>query len=154
MLRSLRAEDLPMNLTRGQKLTFFHAEFGKEFPSRTFWRDPSRSCPSPSSALRSTFRMAKTCREKGRKRGGQQRGQKGKKDARKQVRKRHMNIWHIDNFWVTPVTDPPGRVFAPWVPHTAHKHLTLGHPVGRPLPLTQAVTGQNCSSSSAFFFQN
>ena len=32
-------------------LTFFHADFGKEFPSRTFWRGASRSCPSPSSAL-------------------------------------------------------------------------------------------------------
>ena len=36
---------------QGQKLTFFHADFGKEFPSRTLWRDPSRNCPSPSSAL-------------------------------------------------------------------------------------------------------
>ena len=25
-------------------------------------------------------------------------------------RKRHINIWHINNFSVTPVTDPPGRV--------------------------------------------
>ena len=32
-------------------LTFFHADFGKEFPSRTLWWDPSRNCPSPSSAL-------------------------------------------------------------------------------------------------------
>ena len=24
-------------------------------------------------------------------------------------RKRHINIWHINNFSVTPVTDPPGR---------------------------------------------
>ena len=34
-----------------QILTFFHADFGKEFPSRTLWRGASRSCPSPSSAL-------------------------------------------------------------------------------------------------------
>ena len=33
------------------RLTFFHADFGKEFPSRTLWRDPSRNCPSPSSAV-------------------------------------------------------------------------------------------------------
>ena len=32
-------------------LTFFHADFGKEFPSRTLWRGASRSCPSPSSTL-------------------------------------------------------------------------------------------------------
>ena len=32
-------------------LTFFHADFGKEFPSRTLWRGPSRDCHSPSSVL-------------------------------------------------------------------------------------------------------
>ena len=32
-------------------LTFFHADFGKECPSRTLWRDPSRNCPSPSSVM-------------------------------------------------------------------------------------------------------
>ena len=38
--------------------------------------------------------------------------------------KRHMNIWHINNFSVTLVTKPPGlkTVYVPWVPHTAHKH--------------------------------
>ena len=34
-----------------RNLTFFHADFGKEFPSRNLWRGPSRNCPSPSSAL-------------------------------------------------------------------------------------------------------
>ena len=76
-------------------LTFFHADFGKELPSRTLWRDPSRNCPSPSSALCPLLyrtehfsrekKKAKVCREEGRKRGGQQKGQKGKKDAWKQV---------------------------------------------------------------------
>ena len=33
------------------QLTFFHADFGKEFPSRNLWRGPSLNCPSPSSAL-------------------------------------------------------------------------------------------------------
>ena len=32
-------------------LTLFYADFGKEFPSRTFWRHPSWNCPSPSSVL-------------------------------------------------------------------------------------------------------
>ena len=32
-------------------MTFFHADFGKEFPSRNLWRGPSRNCPSPSSVL-------------------------------------------------------------------------------------------------------
>ena len=27
--------------TEGKHLTFFHADFGKEFPSRTLWRAPS-----------------------------------------------------------------------------------------------------------------
>ena len=62
-------------------------------------------------------------------------------------RKRHINIWHINNFSVTPVTDPPGRVpdilpaghpdenaYIPWVPHTAHKLLTPGHRSGGPWP--------------------
>ena len=72
-------------------LTFFRADFGKEFPSRTLWRGPSRNCPSPSSALcpllyrthpfAQGIKGAKMCREKGRTRGGQQRGPKGKKDA-------------------------------------------------------------------------
>ena len=30
---------------------FLYVDFGKEFPSRTVWRGPSRRCPSPSSAL-------------------------------------------------------------------------------------------------------
>ena len=34
---------------------------------------------------------------------------------------------------------------------SAHKHLTPGHPVGRP-PFTQAITGQNCLCLCAFFF--
>ena len=29
---------------------------------------------------------------------------------RSREQKRHINIWHINNFSVTPVTDPPGRV--------------------------------------------
>ena len=62
-------------------------------------------------------------------------------------RKRHINIWHINNFSVTPVTDPPGQVpessrpgypdenvYVPWVPHTAHKLLTPGHRSGDPPP--------------------
>ena len=53
--------------------------------------------------------------------------------------KRHINIRHINNFLATPVTDPPGgveNVYIPRVPQTAHKHLTPGHPIGRPPPLS------------------
>ena len=63
--------------------------FGKEFPSRTFWRGPPRNCPLQalwcalcSTEQRAHFegqKRATRCREKGRKRGGQQRGQKGKR---------------------------------------------------------------------------
>ena len=86
-------------------------------------------------------------------------------------RKRHINIWHINNFSVTPVTDPPGRVpdilpagypdenvYIPWVPHTAHKLLTPGHrsgdpwPPGRETPPTRAVTGKICLCLCAFSF--
>ena len=59
-------------------------------------------------------------------------------------RKRHISIWHINNFSVTrsPILPagnpiPPGRVpgrnvYVPWVPHTAHKLLTPGHRSGDP----------------------
>ena len=62
-------------------------------------------------------------------------------------RKRHINTWHMNNFSVSPVTDPPGRVpessrpgtrtknfYVPWFPHTAHKLLTPGHRSGDPWP--------------------
>ena len=34
-----------------------------------------------------------------------------------------------------PAGHPEENVYVPWVPHTAHKHLTPGHPVGRTPPL-------------------
>ena len=78
-------------------------------------------------------------------------------------RKRHINIWHINNFSVTPVTDPPAgypdkNVYLPWVPHTAHKLLTPGHrsgdpwPPGRETPPTRAVAGKICLCLCAFSF--
>ena len=48
------AKTLEITVPKSRKkglLTFFHADFGKEFPSRNLWRGPSRNCPSPSSAL-------------------------------------------------------------------------------------------------------
>ena len=75
-------------LAKLHSLTFFHADFGKEFPSRTLWRDPSRNCPSPSSALCpllyrtehfSRGKMAKMCREKGEEEGWPAKGAKRKK---------------------------------------------------------------------------
>ena len=78
-------------------MTFFRADFGKEFTSRTLWTGPSWNCPSPRSVLcpllyrREHFSRGRTGRKgaqkRGRKRGGQQRRQKGKKDAWKQVSK-------------------------------------------------------------------
>ena len=43
---NLRAE-----IVLPKKKAFFHSDFGKEFPSRTLWRDPPQNCNSPSSAL-------------------------------------------------------------------------------------------------------
>ena len=43
--------------------------------------------------------------------------------------KRHINIWHINNFSVTPVTDPPGRV-----PGRKCLCSTPGHRSGDPWP--------------------
>ena len=74
------------------RVTSFHADSGKEFPSRALWRGPSWICASLSSVLCPSlhktdhFSGARWCREKGGKRGGQQRGQKGKQNARKRVR--------------------------------------------------------------------
>ena len=53
-------------------------------------------------------------------------------------RKRHINIWHKNNFSVTPVTDPPGRAPDPPGQVPGRKCLcSLGSapwpPVGRPL---------------------
>ena len=56
----------------------------------------------------------------------------------------------------TLVTHPPGRytdenVCGPWVPHTAHKCLTPGHPVGRTPPQSEE-SPENCLCLCAFFF--
>ena len=89
-------KQVKMSLVLHHILTFFHADFGKEFPSPILWRGPflklplSKLCTVPfalqNRALFEGEKGAKRCPEKGRNRGGQQRGQKGKKDAWKQVR--------------------------------------------------------------------
>ena len=70
-------------------LTFFHADFGKEVPSRNLLRDPSLHCPSPSSALWpllyrteqfSRGRKGRKCAEKRGGRGVASKG--GKKEKR------------------------------------------------------------------------
>ena len=43
-------------------------------------------------------------------------------------------------------------MFHAWVPHTAHQHLTPGHPSRDTPTLTQAVPGQNCLCFCAFSF--
>ena len=53
------------------------------------------------------------------------------------TRKRHINIWHINNFSVAPVTDPPGRVPGrKCLCSLGSAHSTWafdpGHAVGRP----------------------
>ena len=48
-----------------------------------------------------------------------------------------INIWRINNVSVTPILPagyPDGNVYVPWVPHTEHKRLTPGPPVGRTPP--------------------
>ena len=70
-------------------LTFFHADFGKEFPSRTLWRGLSSNCPSPTSVVRPLlyrtehFSRGKRGR-KGAKKGGRRvvATKKGKKEER------------------------------------------------------------------------
>ena len=67
------------------------------------------------------------------------RGREKEKRTRKKWsrgQKRHTNIWHINNFPVTPSPILPARcpdenVYVPWVPHTAHKPLTPDRLVGR-----------------------
>ena len=73
------------------QLTFFHADFGKEFPSRNLWRGPSRNCPFPSSVLCPLlYRTEHFSRgEKGEK-GAEKRGGKGvtSKGGKKEKRTR------------------------------------------------------------------
>ena len=76
---------------RAPKLTLFHADFGKEFPSRTLWRGPSWNCPSPRSVLcpwlyrTEHFSRGRTGRQGAQKRRGRgvaSRGAKRKKRTR------------------------------------------------------------------------
>ena len=73
------------DLFRGPFLAFFHADFGKEFPSRTFWRGPSWDCPSPSSVLchllfrTEHFSMGRKGRKGAEKKGGRGVANKGAK---------------------------------------------------------------------------
>ena len=93
-----------------------------------------------------------------------------KKKSFSRGRKRHINIWHINNFSVTPVTDPPGRVPESSRPGTRTKmfmflgfrtqHINFwppGHRSGDPPPTrsgdappTRAITGQICLCLCAF----
>ena len=81
-----------------RNLTFFHTDFGKEFPSRTFWRDPSRNCPSPSSALfpflyrTEHFSKGRKWRKCAEKRGGRGVASKGGKKE-KRTRENRSGIW-------------------------------------------------------------
>ena len=62
------------------RLTFFHADFGKEFLSRTFWRGPSRNWPSPSFALCTLlYRTEHFSRGRKGRKGGEKRGGRGEK---------------------------------------------------------------------------
>ena len=75
----------------GLYLTFFYADFGKEFPSRTFWRGPSRDCPSPSSVMCPfLYRTEHFSRGKKWRKGAEQRGGRGvaRKGGKKEKRTR------------------------------------------------------------------
>ena len=73
-------------------------------------------------------------------------------------RNRQINIWHINNsrsprspilpagYPILPARYPDENVYVPWVPHTAHKLLTLA--AGRETP----VTGKVCLCLRAFSF--
>ena len=93
------------------------------------------------------------------------------RETRFRGRKRHINIWHINNFFVTPVTGPPGRVPESSRPGTRTKmfmflgfrtqHINFwppGHrsgdpwPPGRETPPTWAITGRICLCLCAFSF--
>ena len=82
-------QHLPPRRKDYQILTFFYADFGKEFPSRTSWRGPSRMCPSPSSAqcplLYRTehFSMGRKGRKCAEKRGGRGVARKGGKKEKR-----------------------------------------------------------------------
>ena len=71
------------------KLAFFHADFRKEFPSRTLRRAPSRNCPSPSSVLCSLlyrtehFSRGRTGRKGAQKRRGRRVASKGGKKEKR-----------------------------------------------------------------------
>ena len=85
-------------------------------------------------------------------------------------RKRHINIWHINNLSVTPghrssrpgtrflpAGYPDENVYVPWVPPAAHELLTPGHRSGDPPPTRsgdpppgRAVTGKICLCLCAF----
>ena len=91
-------------------LTFFYADFGKEFPSpnfleRSILRLPlSKLCDVPFALLnRALFegeKRVKMCREKGRKRGGQHRGQKGKRTREnRSVQFRKVNSFCISEMY-------------------------------------------------------
>ena len=68
--RGARLEDLVCD-SMGQNWPFFHADFGKEFPSRTLWRGPSRDCPSPSSVLCPLLQRKPYCWRRDFRRSGQ-----------------------------------------------------------------------------------
>ena len=135
------------------KTTFFHADFGKEIPSRTLWRGRSWNCPSPklcavpfalqNRALFEGEQRVKRSREKGGKRGGQQRGRKGKKDAWKQVRK---TVLLVNRAFVPPEkkgfltkmakmtnlhSDQWNKGFAAWTPWNDENDENGGCPTGK-----------------------
>ena len=121
---------------RFANLTFFHSDFGKEFPSRTFWRGPSRDCPSPSSVMcpllytaeQSTFRggeKGEKVPRKGEEEGGQQRGQKGKKDARKQVS--NANKFYLREFIAMCFLTVSSRPCLETNPHSILRTPRTGH---------------------------
>ena len=115
--------------TRFPFLTFFHADFGKEIPSRIFWRDPSRNCPSPSSALCpllyrtehfSRGRKWRKCAEKRRGRGLASKG--GKKEKRTRENRSAFASFSIRKL---PPTSPPNPTPNPSPSDLAHQNRTI-----------------------------
>ena len=130
-----------------QSLTPFHADFGKEFPSRTFWRDPSRNCPSPSSALCpllyrtehfSRGRNGEECAEKRGGRGVASKGGAKRKKGRAKTGQKYVSLrgpqmgGQIRRGWIWRFRGAP--IFRPEVPKPLKNRYsgTSGRKIGAP----------------------
>ena len=115
------------------KLTFFHVDFGKEFPSRTLWRGPSWHCPFPSCVLCPLlYRTGHFSKGEKRAKGAETRGGRGaaSKGVKKEKRTRE-NRSH-STCLLSILATSALHSSALW--HFALKSLPLGLPGTNTLP--------------------